>query len=102
MPLRLPLQQKTKVQINGDRGRQPPLGQGLPQGSVLVPLLILLYIGGLLAGRTRNVEFTMFADDASLFSSHTNIEVAEANVQEAVMKAAPQAYPQRQQVRGCH
>ncbi len=35
---------KAKVQINGERGRQLPLRQGLPQWCVLRPLLFLLYI----------------------------------------------------------
>ncbi len=38
---------KTKVQINGYRGRQLPLRQGLPQGSALSPLLFQLYIDDL-------------------------------------------------------
>ncbi len=38
---------KAKWQINGDRGRQLPLRQGLDQGSALSPLLFLLYIDDL-------------------------------------------------------
>ncbi len=63
---------KAKAQINGDRGRQLPLRQGFPQGSVLSPLLLLLYIDDLRRVIFENVEVVMFAYDVSLFSSHPN------------------------------
>ncbi len=79
---------KAKVQINGDRGQQLPLRQGLPQGSVVSPLLFLLYIDELQLVIPENVEVAMFADDVSLFSSHPNKEVAEAAIQEAITNVA--------------
>ncbi len=75
---------KAKVQINGDRGRQLPLRQGLHQGSVLSPLLFLLYNDDLRRVIPENVDVAMFADDVSLFSSHPNKEVPEAAIQEAI------------------
>ncbi len=69
---------KAKVQINGDRDRQLLLRQRLPQGSVLSPLLFLLYIMDLRRVISENVEVVIFADDVSLFSSHSNKEIAEA------------------------
>ncbi len=63
---------KAKVQINGDRGRQLPLHQGLTQGSVLMPLLFLLYIDDPWRVIPENVEVTMFANDFSFLSSHPN------------------------------
>ncbi len=77
-----------KVRINGDRGRQLPLRQGLPQGSVLSPLPFLLYIDDLRRVIPKNVEVGLFADDVSLFSSHNNKEVAEAAIQEAITNVA--------------
>ncbi len=79
---------KAKVQINGDRGRQLPLRQGLPQVSVLSSLLFLLYIDDLRRVIPENVEVAMFADDISLFSSHPNKEIAEAAMQEAIKNMA--------------
>ncbi len=56
---------KAKVQVNGDRGRQLPLRQLLSQGSVLSPLLSLLYIGGLRRFMPKHVEVAMFADSSA-------------------------------------
>ncbi len=73
-----------------DRGRQLPLRQGLSQGSVLSPLLFLLYILPVDLRRVelKNVKVAMFADDISLLSSHPNKEVAEAAIQEAITNVA--------------
>ncbi len=65
-----------------------PLLQGLPQGSVLLPVLFLLYIENLRRVLPESVEVAMFADDDSLFSSHPNKEVAEAAIQEAITNVA--------------
>ncbi len=62
---------KTKVQVNGDRGRQLPLRQGLPQGVVLSPLHFLLYIKDFRWVKLGNVDMAMFSDKVTLFSSHT-------------------------------
>ncbi len=57
---------KAKEQINGDRDRQLPLRQGLPQESVLSPLLFLLYTDDLRRVIPENVVVAMFADNVSL------------------------------------
>ncbi len=79
---------QARVQINGEQGRPVPLKQGLPQGSVLSPLLFLLYINDLKTVVPNGVEVAMFADDVSLFCSHPCKLTAQTAMQEAVTRVA--------------
>ena len=59
---------RQKVRINDSFSAMKTLGAGVPQGSVLGPLLAILYLNKL-AGITHN-EALLFADDTSLATSH--------------------------------
>ena len=61
---------KQRVVINGFESEWGLIEAGVPQGSVLGPLLFLIYINDLENGINSNVNF--FADDTSLFSIVTN------------------------------
>ena len=52
--------------INGSSSQWGDIESGVPQGSVLGPLLFLIYINDLEMGIKSQVIF--FADDTSLFS----------------------------------
>ena len=55
-----------RVMLNGTTSDWGPIKSGVPQGSVLGPLLFLVYINDLENGIKFTVKF--FADDTSLFS----------------------------------
>ncbi len=82
------LSRQARVKINEEHGRPVPLRQGLPQGSVLSPLLFLLYINYLKTVLPKGVEVAIFADDVSLFCSHSCKLTAQTAMQEAVIRVA--------------
>ncbi len=77
-----------RVQINEKQDRPEPLGQGLPQKSVLSSLLFLLYINDLKAVVPNDAEVAMFANDVFLFCSHPCKLAAQAAMQETVTRVA--------------
>ena len=69
---------KQFVQINDAKSSFLTLKKGVPQGSVLGPLLILIFINGLLKA-SPSLKYILFADDTNIFSteqSKMKIELA--------------------------
>ena len=58
--------------------------QGLPQGSVLAPLLFLFYIKDLATTLNNNAVIALFADDVSILTTAHKREDAEATAQSVV------------------
>ena len=73
-----------EVVINGTRSTRVRMKQGLPQGSVLSPLLFILFINDITKDIPADVKSPLFADDASLYVTHENLNVAEERLQVAV------------------
>ena len=70
--------------INGTMSKRVRMKQGLPQGSVLSPLLFVIFINDIVDNIPEGVEAPLFADDASVYSMDEDLEVAQARVQVAV------------------
>ena len=60
---------KLSLNIGTTRSRLEPMICGVPQGSILSPLLFIIYIHGL-PNASDMVKTLLFADDTSLFHSH--------------------------------
>ena len=57
------------VQYNGYSSSSKYIKCGVPQGSILGPLLFLLYINDL-CDVSKALDFILFADDTNIFYSH--------------------------------
>ena len=64
----------SQVHINGNYSQWKPVSSGIPQGSVLGPLLFVIYINDLPISCKANGELFLFADDAKMFKHISCIE----------------------------
>ena len=75
---------RASVRLNGALSRTQVFREGLPQGSVLSPLLFLFVIDTLRPRLPDTTEASFYADDVALWSSHPRKEVALTQIQEGV------------------
>ena len=76
---------KQQVNVNGKLSKSIPVSSGVPQGSVLGPILFLVFINDM--PDVITVIMKLFADDAKFYRSVTNqehIEQVQYSVNEAV------------------
>ena len=67
------------VTLRQTKSELQPVSCGVPQGSVLGPLLFLIYINDF-SNCSEILDFHLFADDANLFYKHKNFKVLESKV----------------------
>ena len=75
---------KQWVALNGQLSSWSNIETGVPQGSILGPLLFLIYINDLSDSLTTNAR--LFADDVSLFSVVDNINLSASNLNSDLSK----------------
>jgi ribonuclease HI len=72
------------VSISGSKSRVREFREGLPQGSVLAPLLFLFVIDGLRKRLPSDLGVSMYADDLAIWASDPDIDRAARLVEEGV------------------
>ena len=86
---------KQRVVLNGQTSEWRKLISGVPQGSVLGPLLFLIYINDLPDGKTLICQ--IFADDTSLFSKVQDINRSANELNCNLEKVSNWAYQRKMQ-----
>ena len=76
------------VRVDNITSELRPCPIGVPQGSILGPILILLYVNEF-PQYIRNQNCNIFADDAMIYSFGNDIKETEANLQSALDSMAP-------------
>ena len=76
---------KQYVSINNVNSNMLPVTCGVPQGSILGPLLFIFFINDI-TSISKLAELIMFADDTNLFFKHANISELFVNVNNELQK----------------
>ena len=81
---------KQRIVLNGQHSSWSDVLAGVPQGSILGPLLFLIYINDLSDGLQCNPK--LFADDTSLFATVHNINKATNDLNNDLTKTPKSAF----------
>ena len=64
------IDRKQFVQINGVLSDPGVVTCGVPQGSILGPLLFLIYVNDMSISVDRDCKLVLYADDSAIFFTH--------------------------------
>ena len=81
---------KQRVILNGQNSSWKGITSGVPQGSILGPLLFLIYINDLLDGLSSNCK--LCADDTSLFSVVHDVTISSSELNSDLAKISEWAF----------
>ena len=81
---------KQRVVLNGQNSSWKGITSGVPQGSILGPLLFLIYTNDLSGGLSSNCK--LFADDTSLFSVVHDVTISSSELNSDLAKISEWAF----------
>ena len=84
-------ERKQRVVLNGQHSKWSNISAGVPQGSILGPLLFLIYINDLSDNLSSNPK--LFADDTSLFSVVHDINQSGINLNDDLEEISNCGFP---------
>ena len=73
------------VQVNGVKSNPKNIKMGVPQGSILGPLLFILYINDIVNLKIHG-QIMLYADDTAIFFQHKNKETLQHMANAAMLK----------------
>ena len=73
-----------QIELNGQNSSSTNVHAGIPKGSILGPLLFIIYINNLSDNLISNAKF--FADDTSLFSVVRNVNISAKELDDDLKK----------------
>jgi hypothetical protein len=70
------------AKFNDETSPRFPIHSGVPQGSILDPLLYTLYTSDL--PTSRKTTLSTFVDDTAIFATHSDLTIASLNLQDHI------------------
>ena len=77
-------QRTQRVAINNELSETSKLSCGVPQGSILGPLLFLLFINDLLLSLHGTSFVDLYADDTTIYEQHSDMKTLQSNLQKSL------------------
>ena len=74
---------KSRVTFEGAKSKKTVVKQGVPEGPVLSPLLLLFYINDLQWG-SGDLHTSLFADDVAICAQDSKLHIAEKRLQQGL------------------
>jgi ribonuclease HI len=76
--------ERTLVIMDGPEENRRKIWKGIPQGSVLSPILFNVYCSDLERKINKSCKIVQFADDLAIYTSHKNINMAERQLTDSL------------------